>query len=1016
MAEAPRLTPEQHALANGGGNVTNLPEIRVNETPPGAQPAQPGAETGAQPQGPERKPKPLLSEFRRDAPEGQEINLNQETAILMADRLNRRMEVTNLLQDNNKNLTSVETRLMRKGQEVIARLRSGDYTGKDLKFALYVINDELLQKSTATGRILSENPARQARLARLRNIPFLNRLYQPEQGIQTNVRSGDQRFTTNYIDRIGFNGYTDQQIIDELTELNNLRIKFETSLFQNGHQDTLFNLAAVSADITKGLRRSPNMIQDEIAYQLGEVLKQKHEGKTATELRDSDPVAYTTAVFEANQRSLHTMGGESAKDILLKEKPEVNRTAIKDRITQATSIKPEDLTKIVEAADIAHKTFQKAEERYNDVKGSLEPVQSALKSLEKVKVDAKDESDQYEAIQKDRVDRLQDQVDMLTSKLPDIDPSLDPDTKAELTRDLTRSIDTIGKLQERIDNIQDKRYQLKVRQALTERDYVQKQDELKDLLTPFGVSTVEDALTKIKTDTDYDKKKTDLEKAQKDLADKQEEIKKNKVSPENEERAEGLRTWDKILDEGNYDKIIEARFSQSPTGKYKKDRLASTVDRPDGQVDGAERIREHIFAVMDEAKYDPELARKLLSDETIVRAIAHTYNIDMGKEQDSTGNTLQKTLEEIAPFRKALEAHRKAGKGPRDKDYEDTLKEIRDREKRMLQKVLPYIDNGTQGQAGELLKFVIEQGMESSVAGNPYLEIDKYHTEQQPEMRMQAESVSQEHLGQTRFEDHSVIWDGEIAGTRFIGATRDQGLHYRVDQAFDRNRVGYTVQVEVNENFLKALPEKATRGGNMPDSIWFAFYRADGTLRTERRTDDPPITVPELIRIIRERGHISERIGIPQWITLKEEVKTDTSTDTAEQQVIDALNTLAWTTDDRLTNTMAASVTDRILHMSPGERSDNIKGLPDVTIKDVPNPFGGISDLVVNFNNNGEIFVKDLGNNPEINAFFSRITEMYTKGQGVQSLNPDQRTELNKTFFKIQSELGKAILKNQQRR
>lgn len=160
-----------------------------------------------------------------------------------------------------------------------------------------------------------------------------------------------------------------------------------------------------------------------------------------------------------------------------------------------------------------------------------------------------------------------------------------------------------------------------------------------------------------------------------------------------QEQADALDQWVAVGQPENYEKIIALPFKQRYGDKFTGDQLSNTKVQVDGEIVGAELIREYIFGVIDHKSWintkKRELARKMLSDKAIAQAIIYTFQIDTSiLDVSADGKTL-------------------------------------------LKNVLPYLNNATRFQEGDTLRFMIQEGLRSAEDGNPYLQVPSYYMRDQ---------------------------------------------------------------------------------------------------------------------------------------------------------------------------------------------------------------------------------------------------------------------------------------------
>ncbi|HLB33749.1 MAG TPA: hypothetical protein VJK54_05890 [Chthoniobacterales bacterium] len=207
------------------------------------------------------------------------------------------------------------------------------------------------------------------------------------------------------------------------------------------------------------------------------------------------------------------------------------------------------------------------------------------------------------------------------------------------------------------------------------------------------------------------------------------ETERKKTAKEHIGETDEIDAMDRRIDIAtNRARIIEAQFDQRESNPNTSANLTNSEVNRDGQVMGTERMRELIIQTVNKAKWDPELARKMLSDETIARGILEYLQIDLATAitiplapgalgPPAPATTFNNLFEEIQTRRDALEflpinqTLRRA----------DLQREIREREITATQAVLRYISREHKSKISSVINHLIDEGLRSAEKGRPFL-------------------------------------------------------------------------------------------------------------------------------------------------------------------------------------------------------------------------------------------------------------------------------------------------------
>ena len=972
-------TPLQAPKASTDGESGGPPRPEVGNSQGSPQPTEKTTE-------PEQPPQQVKqSEVVEGGNPNLEIWLDPTTQKLAAERLINRLQVAKALAGKERPLTFVDRAIQRLSPEAIARLEKGDLVRKDLMLTVFVLRDELLQKSLAAGQLVKDNKIVERRKV---GIPLFKRIVENSR-LQTQLETSAQKLSTEYTREIGFDQWTSDRIENDLVTLNQLRTSVDLSFYGRHLDDPLFDQDSISL-YTAG-RKTGNRLHDAVVDELigiEGILTQRFGGKTLLELSQEDPIAATQALFEANQRALTSFAGELAINLLKSEVPKAEADLIEQQAQKLeTKPTPEDLTKLQEAATKASTEFTDVETRLNTLNAPVEAAENILTEKQLAYNKAKENFGQISTRLNPEIQRLEERVELLYNNIQEPDPSLSPEQKADLQRTVATTTQNIVKIETTLQSYRDKLNQLLQTQIDSQLDMEEQERSVAKLKNKRTAKGLDDA------QKEFDQKKAAKENAEKALKEKQ-KAGEAEVSPEAKEKAKALRKWNEVV--GGYDKIVNARFSQKYTDDYARERLADIEETSDGEIKGAERIREHIFRLVNEGGYAPILARKMLSDETIARAIIWNYKLDTQRPIDSADNLatllwkLQLRKDTLLTTSNTLTetpASQTKKRADLEKGILQNKLEIHNAKKQLIRSVLPYL-RSSQFQVGDLLRFMIHEGVKSAERGNPYLALDKYFETPEPELRLEAESIYREGVGEVkRMEDNEMVWEGTVANPIIPnGFAHINPLYCSAGFKFSPDRVDYNLYVKVDRGFLESLP--AEINDLLPEEVK-SFYDESGKLRTDR-----PIT----------------RIKLYESLADAPPNTTDEALDALDHQI-----------SNELSQGLAASVGDYFLKKSQTERLQILSGFHTVSVTGVgltENPTE-LHNYQISLDKAGNFFIQDITDPAstkeyELAHFFQKRLKDF-KGTKF-SLSQDERKTQQEEFIKILDPLGREILRAQQRR
>ena len=663
---------------------------------------------------PEAPPMPSVAEFSAGGEKERKVAIDEQARKNVRDRLEERIRIARFLEKEERPLTHVDRILLRSGDSVAANLESGNLTKEDAAVSYFALYDEAIQKFLASGKVakltITEGKVGEKRIWKLPKLPKLHQDVMGQvQEMQTAPLEPFQRQISEYTRKLGFETWSEARIDAELKSLTSLIHTVESSLLGLSPSDTLLDerLSTFSPLMLEG--KTGNFLRDQVFDELmGQegILTQRYEGKTFLELWNEDPKVALEALYEANQRALTTFAGEVGKEFLSKEKPKVDTNLIEDQAKKQEA-KPtqEDIAQAQAKVDQATNEFNQAQVRLNELNAPIEEAERIYKEKQIALGDAQDKGGEEQRTRiASQIHKLESDAAVYSTVIQQKpDSNLPPQEKANWQQSVSATTQLLSDTRNRIQTYENQLSQMTqdITRATREEDATKKRiDAAQETARSNGL---EAAKTKLND------KKTAKENAEIELENKHAV---GETSPEAKEKAKALRKWNEVV--GGYDKIVDARFSQKHTDEYSRERLADIEETADEKIKGAERIREHVFRLVleNKADYDPELARNMLSDEAIARAIIWVYKLDPKTVTNTDG-------------------------------------------KISIKLALPYL-RSSQFQVGDLLRFMIHEGLKSAERGNPYLTLDKYFETPQPDLRLEAESIYRQGLGEVKMKDHQI--------------------------------------------------------------------------------------------------------------------------------------------------------------------------------------------------------------------------------------------------------------------
>lgn len=933
---------------------------------------------------------------------GTEISLPLDARAAITDRLNARRDVAIDLHKDQKRLGYYDRFLISdRGREIIQKMGSNtSLSPGELAVAWAVIHQELADKtqlvardsameSVRIERTEEQSAGRTRRL--LRRIPVVGRLVRdlpPEvvaeivqQEVSILGASDAPQVTNDYLEKIHYADWDEAQIVNDLTDLNGLRLALDAQLGKT----------ATSWWKTSDFARGSGMtLEDATVDQLRSLLAENHRGRSITELESADPVAAAQVRYEARSRALMHYADWEAKALLREEKPRGDITAVDAHIAELRRVPaPEDLDTLVETRDTAVTKSEEAQHAYDD----LISQERALEQRDRQAMRAFTLADRELTLRRTRLeDGMQHARDMITNIRDHFAPpaTLSDSEKAAHIAGQTARLENAQNL---LRQYEEQLAELERRKIEAETDRDEIVIERTDLAT--NIATAQAELTTATAD------RTAAESAF-------EAAQNGRISPEAELTATGLERWKIVAESGNYLKIIDAVFRQRYGDRFARARLADLTVTADGNVTGAERIREHVFSLTDTAWFTkPEnraLARELLSDEAIAKAIIEVFRVDDVQELFE----LHIARSDLAQREVRLQVERTRQTpdqnmiGLLEQEIALGAEDIRALQGTLLKKTLPLLKNAPQFYVGDVLRFAIQEGIRSAAEGNPFLNVPREYEKQQPELRITPETILRENIGEARIFMHQegteeeplmephVQWTGEVgnlnpAADVFEGLTISPATRLRLQTEirFTSDGIALEVSVETNEKLMSCLPAQAP--ADLPSAIRGYFYDENGNLRT--------------------RDSFAEDQTRPQWIRL---AGRGTDRDAFDGTTNDMQNILLDVNSEispEIAGKVSIATANEVFRMPPEKRRTIVRGFQPLNIN-VVDSTGTPITANISFDNDGQFWIETPGGRVQLESFFEAAERAYAQ-------HPN---EVRQMVSAIQSRIGQEILETQAHR
>ncbi len=968
------------------------------------------------------------------------VDLASDLRASATKRLRERVGVVRDLAKDEARLGTYDRLLLGdRGEELVDKFEDStqDLTADDMALAWAVVSDELIQKEDAVGNAYSQAEWLTNLNARLLTVQRgtaalgsngiqrgLSRLAGRVHGVLTSDRltnlrganktavtpSGTPELTSDYIQKLRYTDQPAERVAEDIIDLHRLKVSFEQTL----------GIPNVDPDVWQqpDFRRGQgHRLHDTVVDRQERILTREHNGMTFAELQRQDPVAAERVRHKAVQEGLMHFSDGMARELLKAERPEVDTTGIDASISQIGTplegLAKEQAERSLERTRIR---WQQAMDKLDHLEDSRDGRLQAITTAQEVRQIAGDELARLGPLIIAEVGRLAAEIATQSGYLATATAAARPGITAEIAR-LTAERNT--KIAEQT--------------ALHTRD----------VQAAAALARANDAYNLL----DAAAAGTPAAPVPGSILHAQAEIVragiaigtiKNQLrgTPDAEQRAVrgALERWKVLAEPTNYEKIIDTRFTQGHQGRYQRGRLADTTVGTDGEMVGAELIREHIFGVTDAANgyrtaEQRERGRRMISDEAIARSIIEVFRVDIHEGPIPINALLTNVTNDrgtLATAEQALRAAIAAGTtGPALALFEAAVTtargSLRTNEQTLVGRVLPMLRDATNFDTGDVLRFVIHEGLLSAARGEPYLAVPTEYQQQQPERRLTAEAILGENMGGVSITEEKILgipgvpavpvvqWEGSLAGINtgpggaFEGFTiaPDTDLNFRIRTTFrsgnivtgaGRDEVGCVIAVETDEALLQSLPDNAPV--NCPPEILRQFYDRNRVIRTRD------------MRLLRD---------VPTWIDIPAPLLP---VNPGTPDILAPIN--GGLSPDASQRVSVATAND-ILNRSPQERQRIVRGFREVPL------VSPTLRLSVTFDNDGQFWIQATPVLPggtlgtpivqELDTYFNAQSAAYellpVTSPGAP---PGPREQLRDRLQQLQEHVGREILRTQVRR
>ena len=683
-----------------------------------------------------------------------EIRLDTEGRQSVIRRLTNRANKARELQEKQQRLSDLDLQLLR--PDFLKRIQSGELITEDLMLAWYELDEELIQKEIAAGAIMIHQPGR---FERVRNMPMVGRLIGDPNAVPAGRLDtagnllNDPEFSA-YLRDIRYDQMSGQDIYDDLVSLDRLRINLESSFFRNGHRNPIFDRARnrlrgrpIGLDFLRDEAREAEMtktghkLYSEINSQIQEVIAQRiinrpadfHAGDTIEAIYTRDPIEGLRIRQEASTRALSQKARDYSLEIVKGERyNDIDTSAIEARAKETEQpAKPEEIAPLLEAKTKADAELATAEATVAELRARLPQLELDVQRTGTQKKKADEIFKAIEARYSAQISLLQTEQTSLGHALTALSSTPTTAPASPGGKGKPGGIVNIGpgeSMRLSIKDIMDRiaSYESEIKEAqiaqvnagIDNESAINELDRIRGNETSPGSGIYTGG--KINTaEAELPILRSAAQTANEAYKAKEGEIGEGGVSPERQERARALRVHIKIAE--GQGQIHELQYAQKFDGEFTREGLSDITTRTDGQIEGAERIRAHIIQTIDKAGYDPNLARKIYSDETIAIALIESFSLE-GASITLPGGAVSNFGDEIQALQLAKEQLQMTPVSQISR--RETLgQQITERQRILIQQALPQLANAQQMEISHFINKLINRGLISAELGDPYLKM-----------------------------------------------------------------------------------------------------------------------------------------------------------------------------------------------------------------------------------------------------------------------------------------------------
>lgn len=665
------------------------------------------------------------------------ITLQPKERVEISRILTIRLNEAQARRDKAQSLDPIDEVILK--PEVMSRIKSGEFSAEDLATAWYVIDVELHQKILAVAAIMADDPTR---FNQIRNTPLVERLVRDPASLTTEELSAlkalyDNQEYREFIRDIGYgrvDGVWDgARAYKDLKNLDDIRTTLEGSFYRDAPKDSgrlvrfrprrqnkpADDEILLRSPVSDVLDQSGHKAYRELARQVREVIKQRVEadpnkfgGLIYRDIREKYPIEALRIRQEAAGNALLQKARISAQEIVEGKRYSGDSALIEQKADELrTPPKDEELAPLKAAKTVADAELVRAQQELERVRTTLPQEISqageAVRTAETAKNKAKGLFDAIDAsIKSDtgEVASLRSQISTLANKI-------------EITSIPKGGIDPTAGITQTIDNNNARIRAYFDRLATAEQAMISAEEELKSAQTRLdqlrGTDIVVGKLQAAENTVTQAKERAGA--AQRDLD--------GKTSPERTEMADALDDWVVTVD--GRSRLDDVLTSPKFGDEYPIEKLTDTTIRLDGQVEGAERLRDLMSRTIDK-NLDPDRTRLRISDEAlairIIESVPGLYDakitIPPGPGIIGGESTFRAEIDSLK------DAHRRLEEAKRTKtDTSDIDAEIKARERTLILQAIPRLRsaNPTRAQIYSFINGTIDEGLRSAELGNPYL-------------------------------------------------------------------------------------------------------------------------------------------------------------------------------------------------------------------------------------------------------------------------------------------------------